>query len=128
MRRVLAVWALLATLASVPAAAADAKPGERTAEEKAAIARLKESGALVLEVAQNDPRLRSASLRPPRSGRWSRCPRWHVALLNFRGVSSRRRLAKIADFKALTHLHLERTEIDTGPGPPPARALKTSFT
>ncbi len=118
MRKVIpaVVLGLLATVLP-PARAADDKPPPRTEAEKKAIAELQKNGALVLELAQNDPRLEVSfqqhegklteeKLAPLKELKAS------LVHLNLRGQEvTDAHLVQLTDLTALIRLHLEQTKI-----------------
>lgn len=105
-------WMTL-VLVLIPAALAQ---GEESEAEKKAIAKIRESGALVLEIAQNDKRLdvsyitaqgkvTNEMLAPLKD-------LTRLAHLNLRGTEiTDEALAPIAGQKTLVRLHLEKTKI-----------------
>jgi hypothetical protein len=112
MRSILSPAALL--LASGLVFAAD-KPG-RTPAEEAAIAKIQQQGGLVLELAQNDPRLEVSYQQ--RDGQLTDdCLKPLKELkglvhLNLRGQAvTDAQTAYLKDLTALTRLHLENTKI-----------------
>ena len=121
MRTLVAV-ATLSLLAafSLGASAQDKKPAQRSDSEKAAIAKVRQSGGQVLEIAQNDPRLDVAfhladgDVKDEHLAPLKEMP--SLAHLNLRGTKiTDTGLAHLKDAKGLARLHLERTAVtDTG--------------
>jgi len=90
--------------------------GEDTEAEKKAIAKIKETGALVLEIAQNDNRLDVSFITAaPKTTAEQLAPLKELprlAHLNLRGLEiGDDALPFIADQKTLVRLHLEKTKI-----------------
>ncbi|OYW21991.1 MAG: hypothetical protein B7Z55_05165, partial [Planctomycetales bacterium 12-60-4] len=116
MRSFVAVLSLSAISAiGGMAIAEDAKPA-RTAAEEQAIAAIKKLGGLVLEIAQNDPRLDVAfHLADSKIGDAEIAPVKDLpqtAQLNLRGTEvTDAGLVHIKDLKGLTKLHLEKTKV-----------------
>jgi len=95
------------------------KPAEKpmpTEAEKQAVAQIKKIGGLVLEIAQNDPRLdvafHLADVKVTDAEVALVKPLKRTAILNLRGTEvDDAGLANIAELKELTKLHLEKTKV-----------------
>jgi len=113
-------WMLLLVAAGFASPlVAQEKPAEKpmpTEAEKQAIAQIKKLGGLVLEIAQNDPRLdvafHLADAKITDAEVALVKPLTRTAILNLRGTEvSDAGLANLAELKGLTKLHLEKTKV-----------------
>src|SRR6266542_1996753 len=113
-------WNVLLLMAGfvAPLMAQD-KPAEKpmpTEAEKQAIAQIKKIGGLVLEIAQNDPRLdvafHLADVKVTDAELALVKPLKQTAILNLRGTEvDDAGLSNLAELKGLTKLHLEKTKV-----------------
>ncbi len=116
MRSFVVVWSLGVLWLVTGAAEAQEKKPARTPAEEQAISAIKKLGGLVLEIAQNDPRLdvafhladskiSDAEIAPVKD-----LPQ--TAQLNLRGTEvTDAGLVHIKDLKGLTKLHLEKSKV-----------------
>lgn len=113
------VWLSVACCCGIGASHAQEKPAEKpqpTEAQKQAVAQIKKLGGLVLEIAQNDPRLdvafHLADAKITDAELALVKPLTQVAYLNLRGTEiTDAGLAHLAELKGLVRLHLEKTKI-----------------